>query len=97
MISSLAKRKEKRNNHRIERERTGTSETNGGDGVRFGVDDEELEGVIGSVRNKEAIERPLQGVSALLAFVDSDDHHRFLISGGHVSLDEENAFFVCLC
>lgn len=67
------------------KERTGTSETNGGDGARFGVDDEELERKIRSVGSKETIERPLQCVSALLAIVHSDDHHRLLISCSHDS------------
>ena len=67
------------------KELTGASETNGGDGVRFGVDDDELEREIGSVGSEETIESPLQCVGALLTFVHTHYHHWFLLSGSHHS------------
>ena len=54
---------------------TRSGETYGGGNSGFGVDEDELERMVGGVGCEEVIQSPLQSVGAVLAVVDSYHHH----------------------
>lgn len=60
------------------RDFTGAGESDGGASGGLGVDDEELERVVGREGSEEAVESPLQRVRAVLAVVHPDHHRRLL-------------------